>query len=845
VLRKGGDLNFPVSRLLERSCLPATERNLLIDWWTMGARKQKTILLIEDEAILAKVEAKTIRQFGYRVIVADSGRKAVRLAAENRDISLILVDVDPGKGIDGTEAARQILSKRTVPVVFLTSHPEQEMVEKVRGITRYGYVIKDSGDFVLKSSIDMAFELFEAHEKTRVSEIKYRRLHETMTDAFALVDMSGHIIEVNQSFVNMLGYSEEELLRLAYHDFTPVKWHRFESRIIKEQVMVRGFSEVYEKEYTRKDGIVFPVELRAFLIKDDKGAPSGLWAIVRDITDRKKAETALKESEEIMRYIVKNDPNAIAVYDCDLRYIAVSNRFLSDYGVKEGDVLGKRHYDVFPEMPQRWKDVHQRCLAGAIERNDDDYFERPDGSITYNRWECRPWRRADGEIGGIIMYTEVTTERKKAEMALRKARDELELRVDERTEELRKAYESLKKETRERALAEEQLRQSLKMEAIGTLAGGIAHDFNNILAAIIGFTEMTLDEISDHPLAEKNLDNVLKSATRARDLVKQILSFSRKTDYARSPLAVSPLIEETIQLLRASIPATIEMNLINTARSDVVLAAPLEVQQILMNLATNASLAMQEEGGTMEISLTDVSIRPGSPIAVPDIVPGEYLQLAVNDTGIGMSAETMERAFEPFFTTREVGKGTGMGLAVVYGMVKDLQGAITLESEFGVGSTFRVFLPKVTAEPEQKQLHSTEIPPGKERILFVDDEDMLVKWGQGVLERLGYTVAAVVDSAEALRIFSSDPFRFDLVITDQAMSGMSGIQLSKELLKIKPDTPIILCTGHSETASPVTARKAGIREFLMKPLARLELAQAVRRVLDGKPGSGTGHVLDI
>ena len=217
-------------------------------------------------------------------------------------------------------------------------------------------------------------------------------------------------------------------------------------------------------------------------------------------------------------------------------------------------------------------------------------------------------------------------------------------------------------------------------------------------------------------------------------------------------------------------------------------------------------------------------------------MPGEYLQLTVKDTGIGMGPEVMKRVFEPFFTTREVGKGTGMGLAVVYGIVKDLQGAITVESEPGVGSTFRVFLPKVKPGLKKSSVHAVQVPGGTERILFVDDEHMLVEWGQATLERLGYTVTAVTDSAEALRIFSSDPTRFDLVITDHTMSGMTGVQLAKELLKIKPDIPIILCTGHSETVSPEIAKEAGIREYLMKPLAKQELAQAVRRVLDAKIG---------
>ena len=350
----------------------------------------------------------------------------------------------------------------------------------------------------------------------------------------------------------------------------------------------------------------------------------------------------------------------------------------------------------------------------------------------------------------------------------------------------------VKEITQERRL-EDQLRQSQKMEAIGTLAGGIAHDFNNMLAAILGFTEMALEDLPDRPDVERNLQNVSRAAMRARDLVKQILAFSRKTGHERNPLSLSPLIKETVQLLRASIPTTIEIKFTATATSDTVLAAPVEIQQILMNLATNASLAMQEKGGTLEVSLTDIDFEPDSPVFGADVSPGEYVQLVVKDTGIGMGPDVMKRVFEPFFTTREVGKGTGMGLAVVYGIVKDLQGTVTVESELGVGSTFSVLLPKVKTDAQAEAVQPVEIPGGNERILFVDDEEMLVEWGRATLERLGYKVTAMTDSQEALKTFSSDPSRFDLVITDHAMPQMAGAQLAKELLSDK--------TGHSPSSS--------------------------------------------
>ena len=364
-----------------------------------------------------------------------------------------------------------------------------------------------------------------------------------------------------------------------------------------------------------------------------------------------------------------------------------------------------------------------------------------------------------GEFAAI--FTDVT-DRKHMEDALRQSRDELELRVEERTAQLNQAYENLQQEMSEREQIEEQLRQSQKMEAIGTLAGGIAHDFNNILAAILGFTEMAAEDVADRPDVQRSLQNVLKSVTRARELVKQILAFSRKTSHARSPLSLSPIIKETVQLLRASIPATIEINLSLSASSDTILASPVEVQQVLMNLATNASFAMQEKGGTLEVSLTDIDFKPDEPVLGTDAIPGQYVLLAVKDTGIGMSPQVMSRVFEPFFTTKEVGKGTGMGLAVVYGIVKDLQGTITVESIPGTGSTFRVLLPKVRTEYKEDQPHTAQIPGGNERILFVDDEEMLVEWGQAALERLGYQVTVYYRQHRGLKDLFRQSFLFSI-----------------------------------------------------------------------------------
>jgi PAS domain S-box-containing protein len=555
-----------------------------------------------------------------------------------------------------------------------------------------------------------------------------------------------------------------------------------------------------------------------------------------EITERKKSEEALRDSERLYRAIGESIDYGVWVCAPDGRNIYASKSFLEMVGINQeqcsnfgwGDVL---HPDDAESTIASWKE----CVETGGTWDMEHRFRGVDGQWHPVLARGVPVKNEHSEIiywAGINLDI---SRIKQAEETLQRTLNSLELRVQERITELSQAYEKLQYEVEERRKTEAQLLQSQKMEAMGTLAGGIAHDFNNILAAIIGFSEMVEEDLPPESPSIPRIQRVLSAASRGRELVRQILAFSRKTETARTPLSLLSLVQETVQLLRASLPTTIEIKLSTKADRDTVLASPAELQQILMNLATNASFAMMETGGILDISITNVDFEPDSPIFDADIEPGQYVQLVVTDTGSGMAPDVMKRIFEPFFTTREVGEGTGLGLAVVYGIVKSLHGTITVKSELGVGSVFRVFLPKVATEVQPESAKTVEIPRGKERVLFIDDEELLVEWGQALLERLGYEVTALTDSAEAFDIFSSDPSRFDLVITDQTMPHMTGLRLARELLKIRPNIPIILCTGHSDAVTPHTLKEAGVREFMLKPLAKRELSQAVRRVLEVKP----------
>ncbi len=410
--------------------------------------------------------------------------------------------------------------------------------------------------------------------------------------------------------------------------------------------------------------------------------------------------------------------------------------------------------------------------------------------------------------------------------ALNSAKEELEREIDER-----------KKAELEKQKLETHLRQVQKMEAIGTLAGGIAHDFNNILASIIGFAELARYDIPEATRPRANIDEVLKASSRARELVKQILTFSRKTEIEKKPVFPHLIIKEDLKLLRASIPATIEIRQDIDPECGAVLADPSQIDQVIVNLCTNASHAMGESGGVMEIQLKRITISDTDTADKTAVSPGSYIRLTVSDTGHGMEPAVLERIFEPYFTTKEPGKGSGLGLAVVHGIIQSLDGAITVDSDPHQGTAFHVYLPSVEAELVQEIGKAASPTPGKERLLVVDDEITIIEFLKTALERFGYRVTATTSSIEALKTFQKDPNAFDLIITDQTIPSLTGTEFAQKALGIRADIPIILCTGYSTAISEEKALKLGIRAFIMKPLSVEELTSTVRRVLDRKKSS--------
>jgi len=384
----------------------------------------------------------------------------------------------------------------------------------------------------------------------------------------------------------------------------------------------------------------------------------------------------------------------------------------------------------------------------------------------------------------------------------------------------------------EKEKLQDQLRQAHKMEAVGTIAGGIAHDFNNILGIIIGNLELALDDIPSWNPAFKNMEQIKIASFRARDVVKQLLSFSRKEEYSQETIAINDIIKESMSLLRASTPTTIEINTNLIKNNEMIMADATQIHQVLINLCTNAVHSMEEKGGILSVEVSKVHLTDDTTFDLGELSKGDYAQITVQDTGTGIDSEIQKKMFDPYYTSKEIGKGTGMGLAVVQGIILNHGGAISVDSEIQKGTSIKVLFPIRDQQDTIKQMASEELPKGHEKILLIDDEHSLVILGKQMIERLGYTVETYTDPEKALDVFTSNPSRFDLIITDMTMPQLTGVDLAKEILMVQPEIPIILCTGSSDKIDNKQILNIGIKKFLEKPINKQKFATIIRETLD-------------
>jgi len=531
------------------------------------------------------------------------------------------------------------------------------------------------------------------------------------------------------------------------------------------------------------------------------GQPVRMSGVVVDITELKGKEEKLLSNVAFLQNLMDAMPYPVFYKDTGGRYLGCNRVFEKFFGTPRKDIVGKTAYELSPkDLADQYASADQELLSNPGTQSYEAAIQFTDGLlhevIFHKATFCSPDGRLAGLIGSVLDVTK------------------------------------LKRAEEERRRAEIQLRQAQKMEALGTLAGGIAHDFNNILGIIFGYTELARWSIPDNLPATKKLDAVLKAANRAKDLVQQILAFSRQGEKEKKPVQVSLVFKEALKMLRATIPSTIDIKSDISSRS-TVLGDPTQIHQVLMNLCTNSVHAMRDQGGTLEVTLADVFLEPKAGDRYSELHTGLHVQLIVKDTGHGISSAIMDRIFDPFFTTKEAGVGTGLGLSVVHGIVKGHGGVIEVESEPGKGTMFKVLFPAAESPPSSDEVEPS-LPRGHERILVVDDEPGLANAMRDMLESLGYETLCRTSSLEALESFLHQPGNqpFDLVITDMTMPSMTGLGFARELLKLKPGLPIIICTGFSEHISPERIGKLGIKGFLMKPVTLRDLAVLVRRALD-------------
>ncbi len=623
-----------------------------------------------------------------------------------------------------------------------------------------------------------------------------------------LLELSPLEIQVSDTVTSLPGYTRSELVAMSDDEIMdresalairPV-------RQLVERIQAEGHAE-YTGSFLTRDGDHIPVEIYSHAFELE-GKPM-IISTAHDIAEREKAKWDLQESEKRFEEFFSHSPIGVALYDGNGKLLNVNPACLKTFGAPDAEQFAR--FDPFsnPFVPERMRRVLEQRETEQFEMSIDFDRARTDGLYVTSR-------RGVGHLDVLMLNLGMDREYT--------PRGHL-LQVQDITSRVQ-TKEALQR-------SERQLQQAQKMEALGTLAGGIAHDFNNILTPILGYTEIMLHGMKDTAPNAEFLKEIHKASYRAKDLVQQILTFSRQSEHENKPVHLIPIIKEVAKLQQSSLPDGVTINCVVKTDQDVVISNPTQIHQVMMNLCTNAAYAMRESGGELEVSASDFMIGGRAQSEFPDLEPGRYLRVMVKDTGCGMDDATIERIFEPFFTTKPSGEGTGMGLAVVHGIIVGLKGALTVKSILGEGTIFHIVLPVVEQQAADDTTGSPSPHAGEGRtVLFVDDETAVAQMAVKMLRALGYAPAIATDSQEALTMFKQSPERYDLVVTDLAMPGISGRELALAIKEVHPEMPVILCTGYSQQYTEADALREGFADVIHKPIVMRQLADAIAAALD-------------
>lgn len=768
------------------------------------------ILIADDDPDELFVTSRVLTRAGFEVDQADSGKETISKAVRFKPHLLLLDVVMPE--MDGFEVCRQIKSNPLhddMSIVFVSNFSNSPAT-KSRGL--------DAGadDFIERpfhneeflSRINSILRVRAAEQRLKAQQQWMQVTLSSIGDGLVTCDRQEQIVFMNPVAEALSGWTLDEAKGETFHQVFPLIDEDSGrpvpnplARALKDNAVQRLTGNI---SLIRKNGSPLSISDSAAPIRMGDREIIGGVMVFQDISDKKQAEMALSSAMENWEALFRAIGQVTLITDADHTILEVNDIAEKKLDLARKDIIGRKCY----ELMHGCDTPHDGCpMQKALQLK-----KQASASL--------PIQRLNGEY--LISCTPVLDPDQTVEKIIHISTD----------------ISEIKRIEQDRKRLEEHLRQAQKLEAIGTLAGGIAHDFNNILTSILGYAELSLEEAGhNHRLAD-NLQEIYSAGKRAKDLVRQILTFARQTKEKKETVQVGPIVKEVLKFIRSSAPATIEV-VHHISTDAAVQMDPTRLHQVLMNLCTNAVQAMEDTGGRLQV---DIDLIHYTPQACPGLhlsEPGEYVKCSVSDTGYGIPEEIRDNIFEPYFTTKTAREGTGLGLATVHGIVRDCHGHIECQSDPEKGTVFFLYLPRSESRHQPSDA-STEMPRGTEHVLIVDDEPAIAKLEYRMLSNLGYRVTTKTDSQEALDAVRQAPDSFDLVITDMTMPHMTGDKLAVEIKKIKPEIPVMLCTGYSKKISPETIDEMGIDALFFKPVLHQKIAVSVRNILDATKADSRG-----